>query len=395
MAHSLSFLVSMKTAHVITRLIIGGAQENTLLTVDDQHHSHGDEVCLITGPGHGPEGTLESRAFQRGLDLRLLPQMRRSLHPWRDYRCYFALKNMLKAYQPDIVHTHSSKAGILGRRAAYALGLPCVHSIHGAAFHYGQPATLFHAYRAAERMADKWCQHFITVCDAMAQQYLAAGIGTPEKYTTIYSGMDVEQFLTPTRPPEAVRKQLNIPENCLVVGKVARLFDLKGHEYLIDAAPRIVARIPNIRFLFVGDGILRPAFQDRISQLGLTPYFIFAGLVPPEQVTDYMHAMDVVVHTSVWEGLARVLPQALICGKPIVSFAIDGAPEVCIDGQTGILVPPGSVGDLAEAVVRLLADADLRDRLGKNGRERFQKPFGHQFMTERIREVYARVLAST
>ena len=127
----------MRTAHIITRLIIGGAQENTLFNVDDQHHIHGDDVCLITGPGLGPEGTLERRAVDRGLDLKILPELQRSLNPWKDWQALRALKRWLNEYQPDVVHTHSSKAGILGRRAAYSLGIPCVHSIHGAAFHHG------------------------------------------------------------------------------------------------------------------------------------------------------------------------------------------------------------------------------------------------------------------
>ena len=382
----------MKTAHIITRLIIGGAQENTLFNVDDQHHFHGDEVCLITGPGIGPEGTLEQRAIDRGLDLRLMPEMKRSLHPWRDTKCYFALKRMLKDYKPDIVHTHSSKAGIIGRRAAYALGIPCVHSIHGASFHYGQPAILHKAYKIAERMAEPWCQHFITVCDAMIQQYVDAGIGTPDKYTTVFSGMDVNKFLLPARTRDEVRCSLGIDDSHIVIGKIARLFNLKGHEYLIEAAPEIVARVPNVRFLLVGDGILKDDFQKRIAELGLTDNFIFVGLVPPDAVAEFVHAMDIVVHTSVWEGLARVLPQALICGKPVVSYDVDGAPEVCIDGETGFLVPSQSITELAEALGKLAANPQLRQQFGDTGRDRFSDVFRHEYMTERIREVYRKVL---
>ena len=241
-------------------------------------------------------------------------------------------------------------------------------------------------------MADPWCQHFITVCDAMAQQYLDAGIGSPEKYTTIYSGMEVDHFLNPPRSRDDIRGELGITDDHIVAGKIARLFNLKGHEYLVEAAPKIVAAVPNIRFLLVGDGILTEHFQARISELGLTEHFIFAGLIPPDQVASYIHAMDMVVHTSVWEGLARVLPQGLICGKPVVSYAIDGAPEVCIDGETGFLVPPRTIDELAEAIAKLAADEQLRLRMGEAGRERFAPQFRHEFMTERIREVYERVL---
>ncbi|MCA9125375.1 MAG: glycosyltransferase, partial [Planctomycetales bacterium] len=195
-----------------------------------------------------------------------------------------SLRRMLSDYRPDIVHTHSSKAGIIGRRAAWSLGIPCVHTIHGASFHFGQPAVLFHAYRLAERMADRWCRHFISVCDAMSRQYLQAGIGTPEKFTTIYSGMDVDTFLRPSRTPAEVRQSLNISEDDIVVGKVARLFHLKGHEYLIEAAPAVARSNPKVKFLLVGDGILRETYEKRIAELGLSDRFVFAGLVPPEAV---------------------------------------------------------------------------------------------------------------
>jgi len=382
----------MRVAHLITRLIIGGAQENTLFNVDDQHHRHGDEVCLITGPGFGPEGTLEQRARQRELDIRILPELQRNLSPLKDVRAYLAIKRELRSYQPDLLHTHSSKAGILGRRAAYALGIPCVHSIHGASFHFGQPAALHHSYRIAEKLANRWCQHFVTVCDAMIQQYVDAGIGHRDKYTTIYSGMDVDCFLSPSEDRADVRQRLGIAQDDIVVVKVARLFNLKGHQYLIDAAPQIVSAVPNVKFLFVGDGLLHDEFKTRIEELGLSDHFCFAGLVPPNEVTNYIHASDMVAHTSVWEGLARVLPQGLIAGKPVVSFDIDGAPEVCIDGETGLLVPARQTDQLAAAVIRLASDQELRQRLGAEGRLRFTEQFRHEYMTERIREVYEKVL---
>ena len=382
----------MKTAHIITRLIIGGAQENTLYNVDDQHHLHGDEVCLITGPGLGPEGTLEQKAIARGLDLKVLPELKRSLNPLQDFRCYLALKRLLSEYRPDIVHTHSSKAGILGRRAAYSLGIPCVHTVHGAAFHYGQAAVLYHSYRMAEKLAAKWCSKIITVCDAMQQQYLNAGIGRPSMYQTIYSGMEVDNFLTPKVDPQEIRKRFGLLPDDIVVGKVARLFNLKGHKYLVEAAPAIVKMNPKVRFLLVGDGILQDQLQQRVAELGLQNHVRFVGLVAPDEVPHYLHAMDMLVHTSEWEGLARVLPQALICAKPIVSFDIDGAPEVCINDETGYLVPPRSIDLLSEAILKLANDQSLRLRLGQNGKQKFTDLFRHQTMTDLVRQIYKDVL---
>ncbi len=384
----------MRVAHIITRLIIGGAQENTLFSVDDQHHLFGDEVCLMTGPGLGPEGSLEQRAMDRGLDLRLLPELRRSLNPIQDWRSLRAIRRALADYQPEIVHTHSSKAGILGRLAAHQLGIPAVHTIHGASFHFGQNPLLHHFYRWSERRAARWCDHFISVCNAMTEQYVAAGIAPRDKFTTVYSGMDVDTFLTPSRTPAEVRASLGIAPTDIIFGKVARLFHLKGHEYLIEAAVAVVNKVPNVRFLLVGDGILKEPFQRRIAELGLTDHFRFAGLVPPDAVPNYIHAMDAVVHTSDWEGLARVLPQGLIAGKPVITFAIDGAPEVCLHEETGLLVEHRNIAALSEAMLRLALDESLRRRLGENGKSRFSQQFRHEFMTARIREVYQRVLDS-
>ncbi|MBI1345871.1 glycosyltransferase [bacterium] len=384
----------MHVAHIITRLIIGGAQENTLHNVEDQVRDYGDRVTLITGPGLGPEGSLEERAFQSGADVRLIPEFRRNLHPVRDWHSYREILRLLRETQPDLVHTHASKAGILGRWAAAKLGIPAVHTIHGASFHYGQSRLAHSLYQTLERHAARRTAKFISVADAMTDQYVAAKIAPRKKFVTISSGFDVEPYLNPPRSPQAVRAELGLRPEHLVIGKVARLFHLKGHEFVIEAAKPVLERFPEVRFLFVGDGILRDTFERRLEELGIRDRFVFAGLVPPSQVAELIHAMDIVVHTSEWEGLARVLPQGLIAGKPVVSFAIDGAKEVVIPGETGLLVPPRDVPALTAALCELAADVDLRFRLGTTGRAKFSEQFRHQTMTRRIREVYEEVLST-
>ena len=384
--------MKFRVVHIITRLIIGGAQENTLLTVEDQHRLFGDEVTLLCGPGLGPEGSLAERARAGGLDLRLVPALRRSIHPWRDWSSYRLLLNLLREIRPQIIHTHSSKAGILGRAAAARLGIPAVHTIHGAAFHYGQNPLAHRLYIAAEKWAAPRCQRLISVCDAMTDRYVEAGIAPRERFLTIYSGLEVEPFLNPPRPRDVVRAELGFRPEHVVITKVARLFHLKGHEYVIAAAEKVVRQNPNVRFLFVGDGKLRGQFHDQIARAGLTQAFVFAGLVPPSKVPELVHASEIIVHTSLWEGLARVLPQALIAGKPIVSYDVDGAREVAIPGETGYLLPPKSVDELAAALNELAGNPALRERLGRTGRERFTEQFRHETMTRRIREVYAQVL---
>ncbi len=382
----------MHIVHYITRLIVGGAQENTLLTCEDQHSLFGDKVTLITGPGLGPEGSLEERARRAGFDLRIIDSSRRAIHPWHDWRTYRELVRMLREIKPDLLHTHSSKAGIIGRAVAGKLRLPCVHTIHGAAFHYGQSWLAHRIYQSLERWAARHTDKFISVCDAMTDQYVAARVAPREKFVTIYSGFDVEPFLTPPRPPEVVRHELGLLPDQIVIGKVGRLFPLKGHEFVLSAAKAVIERCPNVRFLFVGDGSLRQQFEAELTANGLRDFFVFAGLVPPSQVAELVHAMNIVVHTSVWEGLARVLPQGLIAGKPVVSYDTDGAKEVVIPNETGYLLPSQSIDELSNALCELATDPALRHRLGATGRARFREQFRHQFMTQRIREVYAEVL---
>ncbi len=384
----------MKVVHVITRMIVGGAQENTLHTLEDQHLIHGDEVSLVTGPPLGPEGSLMDRAYAAGFPIYELPEMQRSINPRWDWKTYLSLKRLMQELKPDIVHTHSSKAGIIGRAAAKSVGIPCVHTVHGASFHYGQNPAIFRTYVQAERWAARRTAHFISVADAMTADYVAQRIDTADRFTTVHSGFEVDPFLTPPRSAEEVRQELGLLPEHLVIGKIARLFHLKGHEFLLEAAPAIVAAHPEARFLLVGDGVLRQQFEQKIAEMGLTGHFVFTGLVPPSQIPELVHAMDIVAHTSQWEGLARVLPQGLISGKPVVTYDVGGAREVVIPGETGYLLPRDSVDELTAAICDLAENPALRGQLGRTGRERFTDQFRHQTMTRRIREVYGRVLGT-
>jgi len=383
----------MQVVHIITRLILGGAQENTLLTVDDQHHLWSDQVTLITGPAIGPEGSLIDRARYRQLDLRIIPELRREIHPGRDWSSYRQIVRLLQELSPQVVHTHSSKAGILGRAAAWRLKIPVVHTIHGSPFHPFQGRLANALYRRAEQWAARRCDRLISVCDAMTDQYVAAGVAPREKFVTVYSGMEVEPFLHPPRARDDVRGELGFSPDQVVVGKVARLFELKGHDDVIEAARKVVRQNPNVRFLFVGDGLLRSELERRIAEANLAGRFVFTGLVPPDRIPDLVGAMDIVVHASLREGLARVLPQALIAGKPVISYDIDGAREVVIPGETGCLLPPRAIDQLAESILRLAGDCTLRDQLGQTGRRRFTDQFRHETITRRLREIYQQVLS--
>jgi glycosyltransferase involved in cell wall biosynthesis len=204
--------------------------------------------------------------------------------------------------------------------------------------------------------------------------------------------MEVEPFLQADHGRQALRAELGFDDTQVVVGKIARLFHLKGHAYVIEAARQVIARCPHVRFLFVGDGILREQLKQQIARSGLDEYFRFTGLVSPERIPALIGAMDVLVHASLREGLARALPQALIAGKPVVSYDVDGAREVVRPGETGYLLPPRSVEPLAQAIITLAESHELRQRLGRTGRERFTDQFRHQTMTTQLRSLYQRLL---
>jgi glycosyltransferase involved in cell wall biosynthesis len=227
----------------------------------------------------------------------------------------------------------------------------------------------------------------------MTDQYLAAGIGTPDRYVTIHSGMDIDAFVE-ARRDDSLRESLSISETDLVVGKIARLFRMKGHEFLFAAAPRIVAAVPNVKFLLVGDGMYRERFEWLVAKMGLRSHYVFVGLVPPQEIPRYVASMDLLVHLSLREGLPRALPQALACGKPVVAFDVDGAREVCLDGETGLLVRAGDVSALADAVIRLLQDAELAHRMGGQGTELVKERFSEARMVQQLDELYRRLWAA-
>ncbi len=384
----------MRVAHVITRMILGGAQESTLYLCDALRREHGIDAVVITGPPLGPEGELLSEAARRAVPCFVVPELRRAVNPYYDARAFVRLAALLRRLRPDVVHTHSSKAGILGRFAARAACVPAVlHTIRGLPFHpYASPVANA-VFIAAERAAALVTDHYSCVARAMVDGALAAGVGSPDRMTVIRTGISLADYEDAAALRRPVRERYGLSEHDLVVGKVARLFHLKGHEFLVRAAPRVVEACPNARFLLVGDGVLRRQLLSLAARLGVAERFVFTGLVPPADIPGLISAMDVLVHTSLREGLARVLVQALLCERPVVTYALDGAPEVIIDNVTGRLVPAESVDELADAVVRTLHHPAEARRMADEGRRRFADEFSVRRAASDTARLYQRLLA--
>lgn len=388
----------MKIVHVITRLILGGAQENTLITCKVLAE-RGHDVMLITGPALGPEGELFNQARGQRYETIVIDEMRRAIEPYKDFVSYRKLKKLLREVRPDIVHTHSAKAGILGRYAGDALkGVwhpkrpAVVHGIHGLAFHPYQSPWVNRAYIAIEKAAAKRTDYFISVADAMTDQCKAAGIGVDKPYVTAYSAIDEEHFLEPISDERkaAFRRQYDIADDSVVLVTIARLFMLKGHDYIIESAPELAKRFDNVIWLFVGDGNLSDQYKQQVRDLGLVDRFRFTGLMPPDEIPLAIQSSDVLVHCSLREGLARTLPQAMLCARPAISFDVDGAREV-VNDHTGRLIEPKNVPQLIAACAELIADKSLRERLGRAGQESVKTKFAPETMVDTIEEVYRKL----
>ena len=390
--------------HVSTRLILGGSQENTVLSCEAQAEQ-GCEVHLAFGPISGPEGSMLDRveSFRttdnRRIHTHVIPSMVRELSPIKDVRARSELKALIDTLKPDIVHTHSSKAGVLGRLAAWS-STPrpaVVHTIHGPPFMPDAgPVTALQntIYERAEKHAAKRCHAIVSVADAMTERFLARGIGTRELYTTVRSGIELGPYQEPEpdQTRAATRKQLGLHEDHFVIGTVARLAQHKGHDDILDAIGEALISNPNWRLLGVGDGYWKERLLRRIRESGMKDRLITTGLVLPDQVPGLIRAMDLLVHPSYREGLPRTVNQALLCNVCPIAYDADGTREIVIDGETGALIPVGDTAALARAITTLAANPGRRQALADQGRSRIERDFSVAVMMRELDAVYENAL---
>ena len=382
----------MKVCHFITRLIVGGAQENTFLSARGLVEA-GHECVLLTGPSEGREGQLLGKMKNPGIEIVESPLFVREISPLADLRALFYLRDFLRERKFDVLHTHSSKAGILGRVAGRMAGVPMVvHTIHGLAFGPYESRLKNLIYINAERYAATKCDRIYAVAQAMIDQCLAEKIGRPEQYRVVYSGMELDRFLKAEKD-DALRCSLGIPEHCKVVGAIARLFPRKGYEDFFPVAANIVRELPDTHFLILGDGPKRYEYEAWAESLGIRRHVTFAGLVPPDEVARYIALMDVAAHFSLKEGLPRVAVQALAEGKPVVAYHLDGTPEVVISGKTGFTVEPQNIQAATDALFRILKNPLEAAEMGMRGRELVREKFPWQTMSEILIREYETFLA--
>jgi len=358
--------VTTRVLHVITQLELGGAQQNTLYTCAHLDRTRFEPV-LACGPGGYLDD--EARALP-DVPVHFVPALVRPLRPHRDAAALVALVRLMRRLRPGIVHTHSSKAGILGRWAAAMAGVPhIVHSIHGFGFHAGQNGLVRGAYVAAERAVSRFTDAFIAVSRANRDEGIARGIFPPEKCRVIRSGIDLARFRAAGSRRGELRRELNLGPQDPLVGMIACLKPQKAPGDFVDVARRVLASDARATFVLAGDGALRSEVEARIAAIPNGPERI--RLLGWRRDTDRVVAdLDVLLLTSRWEGLPRVLPEAMAAGLPVVATAVNGSPEAVVEGETGHLATAGDTTLMAERVLGLLRDPARRARMGDAGRRR-------------------------
>lgn len=373
--------------HIITKLELGGAQQNTLFTVGHLDRTKFRPV-LITGE----MGLLDADAkAMAGVEFHQVPVMAREIRPWNDLRAVVRMIALLRKIKPDIVHTHSSKAGILGRIAARLAGVPViVHSIHGYGFTRFQPSLQRRLLIAAEWLAAKVTTKFFSVSEANRRLGLHLGLFQAEQCRVVRSGVDLRRFRSTRIDPARKKSELGLDPESPVIGMVGPLKPQKAPLDFVQAAARIHRAKPQVQFLLVGDGELRRKVEQTVDELGLRQVFRLVGW--RRDVPDILRCLDLFMLTSLWEGLPRVYLEAVASGVPVVGTRVDGACEVILDGINGYLVPPGDVEGLANRAVCLLNDASVVARMKRYG-DTLTSDFDIYEMVRLQEREYARLLA--
>lgn len=375
----------IRVLHVITRLDPGGSTENTLLTLRGLDRRRFQCELLYGRTALLPAVAVALRD-ELGLPLREVPRLLRRVAPAQDSLALAHLWRYIRRGRFALVHTHSSKAGFLGRVAAGLAGVPrIVHTPHGHIFdgYFGPLATGI--FIRLERWAARFTDRIITLTDQEQRDHLARGVGRPGQFVTIPSGVDLKALPRPGETRAAVRKAMGVADDAPLVGTVARLVPVKGLAYLLDGTRRILESAPEVTLLIVGDGDLRDELESRARALGVGGRVRFVGF--REDAARWIAALDVFVLPSINEGMGRVLVQAMALEVPVVASRVGGMPEVTGDGDAGILVPPRDPAAIAEAVARLLGDPALRRALGKRGAERAQA-FAVERMIAGLEDLY-------
>jgi glycosyltransferase involved in cell wall biosynthesis len=353
-----------KIFHVITKLELGGAQKVTLMTLERLPRDR-YELGLLTGP----DGLLVDWA-NRIPDLQRfwLPSLVREVRPVQDFVTLMQLWRLFRREKPQLVHTHSSKAGILGRWAARLAGVPIIfHTAHGFGFNDFQRPFVRNVYIWLERLTASISTKLVVVSYANAEKGERHGIFDRRDWILCRDAISVDEFLQPA-PRRTQLRAWGIPADRVVVGMVACFKPQKSPVDFVEIAARVLQKNRGVHYLMAGDGDLRSEIEARIEQTGTADHITLLGWC--DNMPEVYRNLDVVVLTSLWEGLPCVFSEAMACELPIVATNVDGAREAITDGVNGFLHEPHDIEGMASSVLRLVVDADLRFEMGRQGKSR-------------------------
>lgn len=371
----------VRILHVITRLELGGAQRNTLYTV-----GHLDRRAFSPALAWGPGDALDAEARELADVSRFeIEALVRPVRPVTDFRAVAALRRAIHDFRPAIVHTHSSKAGILGRLAARLERVPAVvHSVHGWGFAPTQPWPVQRLFRTAERLAARWTDHFVTVSKSNLDLGVRLGIVDPRRASVIRSGIALAP-LRSERDPAPIRAALGLPAGAPLIAQIGNFKPQKDPLTFVRVASMVAEHCPHARFVMVGDGPLRPAAEELAARLGVGEEMRFPGWW--EDVPGLLATTRVSVLTSRHEGLPRAIVESLAAGVPVVATAVDGTPEVVRQGENGFLEKPGDCDGLAARIVDLIRDDALHKDFARRAPQGLDE-FDIDAMVRRQEELY-------
>ena len=377
----------VRILHIHTLPIISGSGINTFLTMRGMK-GNGYEPVLACAPG----GALIDLVQRHGMEVKTFPSLVQPLRPVRDCMAILSLTAHLLNKPYHVVHTHNSKAGFIGRLSAKLARVPViVHTVHGFAFHHQEPPWRRCLFRNLERLASRWCDKMIFISRPLADWAIRENIGQASKMTRIYSGIEMHRFHPVSEEEKKrLRREWGLGEVDAVIGMVSKLWDGKGHALLIRAFKEIRKEKPQARLVIVGEGYLMESLKALVNQLDLSDSVVFTGFL--EDVPRIIATFDVAVLPSYFEGMGRVLLEAMAMEKPVVGTRVGGIPDLIEPGLNGYLVKPGSERELASAVLTILNDPGLAARMGEEGRKRMTDRFSADTMVRSIDEVYRELL---
>lgn len=389
-----------KIMHIITRMDMGGSAQNTLQTclgLAEKYdmvllHGLSLESNMTEAERRAVDDQIEA-ATAKGVRAMALSTLMREIDPVRDMRTFLTLMGLIRCERPDIVHTHSSKAGILGRWAAFATGVPIrVHTAHGHVFYGHFNRLRSQLFLLIERITAALTHRLVALTQGERRDYLQLGLCRADKITVVHSGVDLGRFEKPTLSGKERRRRkraLGLHPDRPVVGFAGWLLPIKGPEVLLGAMQTVWRRFADAQLVYVGKGDLKETLQKAAQKTGAGNRVFFLGW--RDDLYKILPLFDLLVLPSLNEGMGRVLVEAMAAGRPVVASRTGGIPDLVVPEKNGLLVPAGDAVSLAEAICRLLAEPDTARKMGACGR-RICKSYSLAAMLDKIDRLYQNLL---